>query len=455
MKIIISLIISLFILAPVASSPLLISDNFLQNPSGGNAVALDTWDPDDEGDHFPCGREWWNVDAFFEVEGMGNWSLTASFEYEMETPACNLFLTVFDMDSGTSYSLGSYGDPLGTLSYEKNMVKLKYQNSWLEGLYPSYAVHFERKNFVINLHYEAITPPKWVAGGISKGILPMGLGYYKYGFIPLCRVSGNITIDNESRELHGSGYYEHVWGNWTYSNPFRASSNIRNVSVAYKDLIKWWLSHHSLSIPSSIAFSSDNNMFGYDWIWAAFNNNWSMFYGNIPSWVCKGPAFGILYLTTDEGEYISFSNISYEYGDMAYVENYDVYYPLEIKIVAHEGNRTLVLSARMVCDVHTYLDKNLSSNYWKAIFLWESPGYISGYYSDGKKNISLDGKCEIEPERQVSIFGHNYLGLNFTMPPDGFGMGVSFISHFLGLGVDILFQIAPALKFHFLISFLP
>ena len=192
-----------------------------------------------------------------------------------------------------------------------------------------------------------------------------------------------------------------------------------------------------------------------DWIWASFDNGWSMFYGNMPSWVCKGPAFGIFYLVSDDGQYITFSNISYEYGDMVYVKEYDVYYPSEIKIIAREGEREMSLQFRMVCDVHTYLDTNLSSIYWRAIFLWESPGYVSGYYSDGNNNITLSGRCEIEPERQVSVMGHNYIGFNFTSPPDGIGMEISIISHFFNIGLDILFQVLPVPRFHFSFKILP
>ena len=449
MKVVIALVIAALLTIPGISAPSFMMNSSLAPVGGGGSGHTDGWSPRDEGDHFPCGREWWDVDAFFEPEGMGNWSLTASFEYEMETPACNLFLTVFDMDSGICYNLGSYGDPIGTLSHEKNRVKLSYYNSWMEGLYPNYTVHFERKNFVINLHYKAVTPPAWVADEISGGVLPMGLGYYRYGFIPSCRVTGNITIGNKTAELHGNGYYEHVWGNWTYSNPLKNPSNLKNVSSAYKHLAKWWLSHHSFRIPSSIAFSSDNNMFGYDWIWSSFSNGWSMFYGNIPSWVCRGPAFGIFYLVSDEGKYITFSNISYEYGNMVYVKDYDVYYPSEIKIFAREGAQVLSLKFNMVCNVHTYLDTNLSSSYWRAIFLWESPGYVSGYYFDGVNNITLDGKCEIEPERQVSVFGYNYLGLNFTTPPHGLGIEISILSHFFRISTDMLLQILPVPKFHF------
>ncbi|MCD6331285.1 MAG: hypothetical protein J7L80_03690, partial [Thermoplasmata archaeon] len=122
---------------------------FLHDGNGNNL----SWE-ENEGDHYPCKREWWNVDAFF-VANKKNWSVTASFEYEMETPACNLFLTLFDHDNGTYYDLGSYGDKMGTLIHEKGDVNLSYNNSWMKGKYPDYFVHFERKGIIINMHYHA------------------------------------------------------------------------------------------------------------------------------------------------------------------------------------------------------------------------------------------------------------------------------------------------------------
>jgi len=47
-------------------------------------------------------------------------------------------------------------------------------------------------------------------------------------------------IKKELEKLErGTGYYEHVWGNWTYSNPFRNPSDLRGIYTAYKNLTKW------------------------------------------------------------------------------------------------------------------------------------------------------------------------------------------------------------------------
>ena len=391
---------------------------------------------ENEGDHYPCSREWWNVDAFFVANGK-NWSLTASFEYEMETPACNLFLTLFNLDDGTCYSLGSYGDEIGALLHEKGDVDVRYEESWMKGRYPHYFVHFERGEFIINMRYTAVSPPKFVAEDISNGILPMGFGYYIYGIIPFCIVEGNISINGNTFPLSGKGYYEHVWGNWTYGNPLSNPSNFEKVASAYYHLGKWWLNHHKLSIPSSVTLASDNNMFGYDWVWATFSNNWSLFYGNILFWVMKGPVFGILYLVTSDGEYITFCDIHHEYGKMVYVEEYDVYFPSEIFITAKEGTKKLSLHFSMKTDVHTYWDTNLSSKYWRAIALWEAPGIVNGYYTDGEINITLNGKCEIEPERQISILGHSHMDVNFFTHHHVPAVKIEIVSHPLGIQIEI------------------
>lgn len=418
---------------------------FLHDGNGNNL----SWE-ENEGDHYPCKREWWNVDAFF-VANKKNWSVTASFEYEMETPACNLFLTLFDHDNGTYYDLGSYGDKMGALIHEKGDVNLSYNNSWMKGKYPDYFVHFERKGIIINMHYHAISPPKFVADNISNGILPMGAGYYVYGFIPYCIVEGNISMNGRIFSINGKGYYEHVWGNWTYGSPF-GKTDSKKVLSAYYRLGKWWLSHHKISIPSSLTLATDNNMFGYDWAWATFSNNWSLFYGNVLFWITKGPAFGILYLAMPNGKYITFSNIHHEYGKMVYVEKYDVYYPSEIFIKAKEGTKKLYLHFIMTSKVHAYIDTNISSKYWRAIALWESPGIVKGYYSNGSTNISLNGKCEIEPDRQISILGHGELNMNFFTLPHGIGFDMEMVSHLLGIQFEMEIHLfPPKTRFYFCI----
>jgi hypothetical protein len=405
-----------------------------------------TWCPADEGAHYPCSREWWNVDAIMTLDNGARWTLTSSFEYEQETPACNLFLTLFNLSSGTSYSLGSHGDPIGTLIFEKNTVNLSYHDSWMQGSYPSYQVHFQRFNVTIDLRLNATTPPKWVADSISNAVLPMGLGSYRYGFIPRCEVVGTMTMDNETHSITGTGYYEHVWGNWTYSNPLQSSSGIEGTLAAYGRLGAWWLSQRS-RLPERVGFATESNMFGYDWIWASFDNGWSLFYGNIPFWVTEGPAFGVLYIVSPQGRYLTFSDVEFSYGSMQYVAAYDAYYPTNIALTARHGEHRVTLNCTMACDVHTYLDTNLSSALWKAIYLWESPGPITGAYHNESSTVILNGTCEIEPMRQVSILGHNALDITMLPPEQDLGFDCRIVSHYFDVALRVRCQLLPVPQF--------
>jgi hypothetical protein len=398
-----------------------------------------------EGDHYPCSREWWNVDAFFCGDDK-NWSLTSSFEYELETPACNMFLTLFDLTENRSYSLGSYGDPIGTLYHEKDVVNLSYGGSWMRGHYPTYIVHFERKGIRIHMEYTAVTPSQFVAGNISNGILPMGLGYYIYGFIPRCIVTGVIALNNRTFFIHGQGYYEHVWGNWTYSTPFTGQSDVRGVLSAYSNLARWWLHDRVCLVPPSVTLSSDTNMFGYDWIWALFSNNWTLFYGNIMFWIENGPVFGILYLITDTGEYITFSDIQHFYKTKVYVPEFDVYYPSQIVLTAYTEGKTLHLCFSMETTPHMYLDTNVTSSLWQAIALWESPGTVTGHYSDGAEIVMLSGCCEIEPDRQISTLGHADASFTFVAQRDRVGVEVAALSHYLGVQLELDVDVFPLLN---------
>ena len=401
-----------------------------------------TWSPEDEGAHYPCSREWWNMDAIMTLDIGAHWTLTSSFEYEKETPACNLFLTLFNLSSGASYSLGSYGDPIGTLSFEKNTVNLSYHDSWMTGSYPIYRVHFQQLNTTVDLQFNATTPPKWVADSISNAVLPMGLGSYRYGFIPRCEVTGTMAIDNKTYSVTGTGYYEHVWGNWTYSNPLQSNTGIEETFAAYGRLGAWWLSQRS-RLPASIGLATESNMFGYDWIWASFNNGWSLFYGNIPFWVTEGPAFGILYLVSPQGRYLTFSNIEFSYNSMQYTATHDAYYPTNIELTAWHGEHHVALSCTMSCDVHTYLDTNLSSSLWRAVYLWESPGPITGVYSNESSTVPLNGTCEIEPMRQVSALGHNAFTIDALPLDKGLGVDCRIVSHFFDVALRVRLRLLP------------
>jgi len=77
-----------------------------------------------------------------------------------------------------------------------------------------------------------------------------------------------------------------------------------------------------------------------------------------------------------------------------------------------------------------YINSFQKNGFYRGFVIIEGPGTISGFYDDGNEKISLRGLCKIEPQRQISILGHNQLVLTFIQPPRGVGVEVLFISHF-------------------------
>ena len=372
-----------------------------------------------------CTREWWNVDAFIKADK--NYSITASFEYEKETPAANLFFTVFDWDEKIVYDCGSYGDNISTLQCSgKYYVNLTYGKSWMKGGYPSYKVHFENKGIVVEMELIAEAKAKFVVEE-EGGVLPMGFGYYRYLFIPKCKARGWISINGEIKNFEGIAYYEHVWGNWSYHNPLKGAT-----ISPYLNLARWWWKNKNISF-DSLTLSS-NNPFGYDWAWIAFENGWSIFYGVIPFWIGEIP-LGIAYLYNGS-KIIEFGSINYEYLDGVFYGG--TYIPTKIKVVA-KGKGELSFIMEMKNKPHIYENK-LHSLYWKKLILYECPGNASGYYKslDGKR-IKLIGKCEIEIERQISIFEY----VMFKIMPYSDGFQFIFLSYLLNFMIILQLSLHP------------
>ena len=112
------------------------------------------------------------------------------------------------------------------------------------------------------------------------------------------------------------------------------------------------------------------------------------------------------------------------------------YIPTKIKLVA-EGNGKLVLIMKMNKNPHLYKDY-LDSFYWDKLILYECPGEIEGYFINDKK-IDLEGHCEIEIERQISIFEY----LLFKLNPLQNGLQIIFISYLLNTVLTIEFYLKP------------
>jgi len=410
------------------------------------------WTPQDEGDHFPVELEWWCTEGIFKsLENNKNWSFKTVFSIGKKGKEDHLFLiTLFDVDQGTYYTYRFYEEP-EKFKHEKNKVDVECNGSFLKGLYPDYSMHLHDKknNIILDLKFKAETLPHWISHEITDGALPMGLGFYRYGFIPNCKLSGTMKIKDEIFTTQGKGYVEHIWGEWLYSNPLSQLKELKKTIPIYGKLGKWWLSKNKIHIPESITFCTENNPFGYDWVWAVFDNGWSLFYGNIMFWIMDGPSMGTLYLTPDRNTYLEFGKISFHYNKMRRSKNYDFYYPSDLEIIAEKGEKKLKLRFTMKTETYEHITKLTKGKYWLAFVICEAVGTVEGYYSDRKNKTKLKGACRIEPQRQISLLGHNSLKIDFLLPPKGVGIDADFNSHYLKKRIKTRLYFAPRPSFKF------
>ena len=404
------------------------------------------WNPQDEGDHIPIDLEWWCAEGIFKsIEDGRNWSFKVVFTCGSRRKGNNgFFVTLSDIDNNKHYSYRFYKEP-DKFKHEKNKVNVECDESKINGSYPEYSMIIKDKknNVVLDLHFKSRALPHWVLQDMTNGILPMGFGYYRYGFIPKCELTGTMKINNKKFTVSGLGYLEHVWGNWSYSNPFSTLKDMKIVIPTYFKLIQWWLSENKIKIPKSISFSSENNLLGYDWAWAVFDNGWSLFYGNIMCWISDGPATGVLYLSPDGENYWKFSNIKFHYKELRRSKKYDFYYPSILELTAFSGSKKLRLRFKMQMETHEHVKKYNKGKYWRAFVICEGPGKVDGFFLDENNKVKLKGACRIEPQRQVSVIGHNKLKIDFTIPKKGLGIDADFFSNYFKRKVNLKMHFAP------------
>lgn len=408
---------------------------------------VNPWTPEDEKEHALSKVEWWCIEAFFRtIEDNKRWSLKASIRRWRDKPITGFILSMalLDQDNNKQYIYDARHKSEKLLP-AKDSFDVGYEDSFMKGTFPIYKMYFNNKkdDIKLDLEYNAEALPHWITQEITDGLLPVGLGgFYKYGFIPKGNLLGTIKINNKTLAIEGKGYFEHVWGNF-FLDSLVSLKLLKKTTAIYARLIGWHLLNFKPRFPKSIIFSTENNPLGYDWVWAILDNGWSIYYGNAMFWFMKGPAAGTLILTKDGKKYEEFANIHFQYNKMKYAQAYDFFYPTEMEITATNGKEKLYMKFKMTSEALESVFPLTDSKYWLGAVICEAPGKIEGYYFDGKKKIKLSGICKIEPQRQISILGHNSLKIDILKPPNGVGISFDLESHYLKKKLFTKIQLAP------------
>jgi len=421
-------------------------------PSNKKKELTNPWTPEDEGDHYPVAKEWWTIETLFSTkEDRRKWNLITTFAYELEGPSCFYQHILFDITAKKPVAHRDLNDDITKFKHTKNKVDLSYEKSFFKGLYPSYNFHIEdsKYDFIADMMYKAQSLPHWSAQDATNGYLPIGFDHFRYGWLLNCNLSGTLKFKGKNYTVDGKGYLEHAYGNWSYRNPFQQLSSLKKTFTTYMKLTNNWTSHNKPRIPKHIAFSTENNIFGYDWFWSVAQNNWSIFYGNFMCWISEGPAFGVLSISPDGKEFWDFYNVRFRYTKMRYNKKFDFYYPSEMEVVGKLGKKTVHLRVWSVTESYEYTDPYTSKIY-KVFALCEMPGKMEGSLNDGNKITKLTGDCKIVPQRQSSILGHNKLSIDVVKPPKGIGMKFELDSHHFMKKIKTEFNLTsrPLFKIH-------
>jgi len=410
------------------------------------------WKPEDEREHFPSMLEWWCSMAHFTTENNETYSFKSTFTEWNEFGRIGSILhsCLHDCKDKKNYEFYDRNEK-EKLQTKTNQFYVQYDNSYFTGSYPHYTLSFhDKKNDIrLWLDFNANSLPHWVANNITDGWLPMGGGVYRYGFIPYCEVTGTIEKNKVTSPIKGKGYFEHVWGNFLYDRPLTTIKELKKTISTYLKLSLWWLTEQNPKLYSTLKISTDNNPFGYDWSWAIFDNGWSLFYGNILGFVMRGPGAGFIILTKDGKHFTEFGNFSLKYNATKKSDYFNFVYPTDFEISANKGNEKLNLRFKMTAEAREYVSRFKQSKLWKGFVICEAPGEVQGYYTSGKEKKILNGFCKIEPQRQISILGHNSLTLKIEKSKKHLRKKVHFESDYFGKQITLQTIIFPKPKIEF------
>jgi len=437
--------------------------------------SYESWNPEDDGDHSPCGYECWCYQAVITLDNGERWDAAATFVYFMNKTRNGFtegisFIRIRHWNRETggkvydSFRTDIYPGPFQT---SKNEMNLEYGNSYAQGTYPNYNFHCEdnENNIITDLQLYATSYPFWGFKDVTDGVVPWGFsGTGKGYFIPTLDIEGTVTIDGVVHNASGIAYIEHdfFWNN--FANPL-ASYSVQESLTCNRLLsttIKWYAGEVLRNRPrqGSRFFHFDNgNMFGWSWSWVLFDNGWSIvLLRPVLLGLSEGLAPMLLYLSKDGKNYNEIGCGYWTNNQLKYMKRVDIYIPFAYSISAYKDDVELHLDFTPATEMTELYSEDWAPSAKAKTCTFYCCGDVTGTYVDEDGTVELNGSYTTEQSRWLSKGlerkGYRSFEIKFIRPPEGRGIIIKRVSHKLGIETYLKIQLKPKFEFKSYIKFI-
>jgi predicted secreted hydrolase len=165
--------------------------------------------PEDEGRHEDAKTEWWYFNCHVVSSSDGCcYGIMVSYTLD------NIHIIISDINRKT-YNPTVIPD--SNIKYSKHKIDLKSGSNWwrqVENEPFTYKMHCEHGEMELDLHMKSLKPPLILG---DNGRVPMGKGGYSYWYaLTRLDVSGELTLGDEKKSVHGTGWIDRQWGSWDW-----------------------------------------------------------------------------------------------------------------------------------------------------------------------------------------------------------------------------------------------
>jgi CrtC N-terminal lipocalin domain len=222
---------------------------------GINPTQIEAWEDGRRDTSAPGHAEIWYLDCHFDDKS----TLVLGFrpksvdQVDRDGDNPNVAINYTHADGTTFYDYRLYDT--SQVSARKDRCDLRFGPSTLTGDWKTYDVHIEaepdkevlmegkhstKHHSALDLHFEAqVEAFRPGTGYLTFG--PDDANYYNFICVTKLTVSGQVTIDGETKQVTGSAYYNHQWMNISPVNAFHhwlwGRQNVGKYSVMIFDMV--------------------------------------------------------------------------------------------------------------------------------------------------------------------------------------------------------------------------